>query len=149
MSSQSIRLEHLPIVYSFVLWGNWSNLLNIAPVKLSRPSFPVWMDEKVIVVDLANREDVISKPWLFVDLFIVLLVFLLTYVSLIPIVFLRSLQVIVEHVNMFHYSKNIVDINHEYIPVVVFKPFLRGRILSIILLAISLIPTVISSLLYK
>ena len=104
------------------------------------------MDEKEIIVDLVNQATVIFKPGLFMDSFVVLLVFLLAYLWLIPIMFLRSLLDIIEHVNIFHYSEEIVGIDHEFIPVVVLKPFLRGRILSIVLLSI-FSPTAISSLL--
>ena len=61
--------------------------VNLAHVEMSRPSSLVWMDDKRIAVDVVNRAAVIPKPWLFVDSFIVLLVFLLTHWSLIPIVF--------------------------------------------------------------
>ena len=100
----------------------------------------MWMVEKGIIVDLSNRTAVLSKQWLFVDSFVVLLVFLLTCLSLIPIVFLRFLQGIVKHVNMFHYSEDIEGIDHESIPVVVLKPPHGERIPFIIFFIISLNP---------
>ena len=81
------------------------------------------MDKKGIVIDLANLEALISKSWLFVDLFVGRLVILLTHLSLIPIVFLMSLQDIVEHVIMFHCSEDSEGIYHEFIPIFVLKPF--------------------------
>ena len=73
------------------------------------------MNEMRIVVDLNNRAAVIINPWLFLDSFVVLLVFLLAHLLIIPIVFLMSLQDIVEHTQMFRYYEDIEGIYHESI----------------------------------